>query len=57
MSEDSIFMVNVEQYLIIAFQMKQTPENIFILFRFHVHEFWICRKKTKFTANAVLKNL
>lgn len=57
MREDSICMVNVEQYLIIAFQMKQTPENMFILLSFHVHEFWIYRKKTKFTAYAVLKNL
>ena len=52
MSEGSISIMNVERYL--KFQKKNTPENTFILFKFHVHKLWKWEKRTKFTANAVL---
>ena len=51
MSQDSIFMVNVEK---IYFQMKKTPQNKFILLNFHVN-FEDEKKNTTFTANAALK--
>ena len=49
MSEDSIFIVNVEHCLIIAFLMKNTPGNTFILFIFRECTRKFCRgeKKTK----------
>ena len=34
MSEDSIFIVNVQHIQVIAFQMRNSPENTLILFIF-----------------------
>ena len=39
----------------IAFQMKNAPENTFILFIFRVCKFWRGERKDENTANAALK--
>ena len=39
MSEDSIFIVNVQYIQVIAFQMRNSPENTLILFIFGVCKF------------------
>ena len=46
MSEYSIFIVNVEQHLL-CYRLKKTPENMFILFIFHVHKFWRGEKQRR----------
>ena len=48
-SEDSIFMVNVEQYLLHS-RWKKLPKTNLYCFNFHVHKFWRWEKKKKFTA-------
>ena len=41
--------------IFIVFRMEKTPQNMFILFTFHVHEcLRVERKHTKFKANAAL---
>lgn len=56
MSEDSIFIVAVEDHNI-AFQTEKTTKNMFILFIFHVLNFILARRKQEeFTANAALSH-
>ena len=49
MTEDSIFSVNVEQYLLVP--DEKTPPNTFIMFIVHVRKFLKRRKQGDFTAN------
>ena len=41
--------------MFIAFQMKMTLENTFILFMFYTVKFWRGERKRKITANAALR--
>ena len=45
MSEDSIFIVKVKQYLLPS-KRKRLQKKTFILFIIHVHKFWGGEEKT-----------